>query len=71
MYVLERLTPQKAEAHTRRRWTRYAFCGDSAALERVMKGQRRPEDWRIVQVPGTVQATLLRDRAKPPMLMAG
>ena len=71
MYVLERLTPQKAGARPRRCWTRCVCCGNPAVLERVMQGQRRPEDWRIVQAPGTVQAAVLRDRDKPPMLMAG
>lgn len=48
MYVLERLIFQGTVCC----WKPYASCGNRALLERVQAGQRWPEHWRIVFVPG-------------------
>ena len=51
MYVLEFRTANRH--HT---WLRCAICETKAPLERVRQGQPDLTRWRILRLPGTVQA---------------
>lgn len=33
-------------------WKQYALCGSRFLLEQIREAQKRPEDWRIVRIPG-------------------
>lgn len=60
MYVLEYkqlYIPREALTKNRCfqgfRWKQYAVCAEKEPLERVLAEQRRKEDWRIIQMPGS------------------
>lgn len=71
MYVLERYVFREKEARPQHRWIKYVLCGSSAPLERVLQGQRKLADWRIIQIPGSVQSALLGNGGTASMLKAG
>lgn len=56
MYVLMRRVPQQGG---RRRWVRYALCGSAGILERVVRGQPDPANWRVDVSPETIQTACL------------
>lgn len=35
------------------RWKQYAVCAEKEPLERVLAEQKRKENWRIIQMPGS------------------
>nr|DAO74685.1 MAG TPA: hypothetical protein [Caudoviricetes sp.] len=60
MYVLEYkqlYIPREALTKNRCfqgfRWKQYAVCAEKELLERVLAEQKRKEDWRIIQMPGS------------------
>ncbi len=56
MYVLMRRVPQQGG---RRRWVRYALCGSAGILERAVRGQPDPANWRVDVSPETIQTAFL------------
>lgn len=62
MYVLEFRTANRH--HT---WLRCAICETKAPLERVRRGQPNMTRWRILRLPGTVQAACAKWRSVPLM----
>jgi hypothetical protein len=62
MYVLEFRTAN--QHHT---WLRCAICETKAPLERVRRGQTDMMRWRILRLPGTVQAACAKWRSVPLM----
>lgn len=62
MYVLEFRTANRH--HT---WLRRAICETKAPLERVRRGQMDMMRWRILRLPGTVQAACAKWRSVPLM----
>lgn len=56
MYVLMRRISHRGGRH---QWVRYALCGSAGILERVIRGQPDPADWRIAISPETVQSACL------------
>lgn len=48
MYALERRTGS--------RWMRCAVCHNRPLLDRVWAGQPQPKKWRVVAVPGSMEA---------------
>lgn len=62
MYVLEFRTANRH--HT---WLRCAICETKAPLERVRRGQTDMMRWRILRLPGTVQAACAKWRSVPLM----
>lgn len=62
MYVLEFRTTNRH--HT---WLRCAICETKAPLERVRRGQPNMTRWRILRLPGTVQAACAKWRSVPLM----
>lgn len=62
MYVLEFRTANRH--HT---WLRCAICETKAPLERVRRGQTDMMRWRILRLPGTVQAACVKWRSVPLM----
>lgn len=62
MYVLEFRTANRH--HT---WLRCAICETKAPLERVRRGQMDMMRWRILRLPGTVQAACAKWRSVPLM----
>ena len=62
MYVLEYkqlYIPREALTKNRCfqgfRWKQYAACAEKEPLERVLAEQKRKEDWRIIQMPGSLE----------------
>ncbi len=60
MYVLEYkqlYIPREALTKNRCfqgfRWKQYAVCAEKEPLERVLAEQKRPSNWRIIQMPGS------------------
>ena len=60
MYVLEYkqlYIPREALTKNRCfqgfRWKQYAVCAEKEPLKRVLAEQKRKEDWRIIQMPGS------------------
>lgn len=60
MYVLEYkqlYIPREALTKNRCfqgfRWKQYAVCAEKEPLERIPAEQKRKEDWRIIQMPGS------------------
>lgn len=60
MYVLEYkqlYIPREALTKNRCfqgfRWKQYAVCAEKEPLERVLAEQKRKENWRIIQMPGS------------------
>lgn len=37
------------------RWKQYAICTEKEPLERFLAEQKRQEDWRIIQTPGSIE----------------
>lgn len=37
------------------RWKQYAVCAEKEPLERFLAEQKRQEDWRVVQMPGSIE----------------
>lgn len=62
MYALEFRAPSRH--HT---WIRCAICETKAPLERVRQGQPDMTRWRILRLPGTVQAACTKWRSVPLM----
>lgn len=62
MYALEFRTANRH--HT---WLRCAICETKAPLERVRRGQPNMTRWRILRLPGTVQAACAKWRSVPLM----
>ena len=62
MYALEFRTANRH--HT---WLRCAICETKDPLERVRRGQTDMMRWRILRLPGTVQATCTKWRSVPLM----
>lgn len=62
MYVLEFRTANRH--HT---WLRCAICETKDPLERVRRGQTDMMRWRILRLPGTVQAACAKWRSVPLM----
>ena len=62
MYVLEFRTANRH--HT---WLRCAICETKAPLECVRRGQTNMTRWRILRLPGTVQAACVKWRSVPLM----
>ncbi len=48
-------------------WIRCAICETKAPLERVRQGQPDMTRWRILRLPGTVQAACAKWRSVPLM----
>ena len=48
-------------------WIRCAICETKAPLERVRQGQPDMTRWRILRLPGTVQAACVKWRSVPLM----
>ena len=40
------------------RWKQYAVCAEKEPLERFLAEQKRQEDWRVVQMPGSIERDL-------------
>ncbi len=62
MYVLEYkqlYIPREALTKNRCfqgfRWKQNAVCAGKEPLERVLAEQKRKEDWRIIQMPGSLE----------------
>lgn len=62
MYVLEYkqlFIPREALTKNRcfqgYRWKQYAACTEKEPLERILTAQKRKEDWRIIQMPGSIE----------------
>lgn len=62
MYVLEYkqlYIPREALTKNRCfqgfRWKQYAVCAGKEPLERVLAEHKRKEDWRIIQMPGSLE----------------
>ena len=62
MYVLEFRTANRH--HT---WLRCAICETKVPLERVRRGQPNMTRWRVLCLPGTVQAACAKWRSVPLM----
>ena len=62
MYALEFRTANRH--HT---WLRCAICETKAPLERARRGQPNMTRWRILRLPGTVQAACAKWRSVPLM----
>lgn len=37
------------------RWKQYALCAEKEPLERIRSEQKRPENWRVVQMCGRLE----------------
>ena len=46
-------------------WIRCAICETKAPLERVRQGQPDLTRWRVLRLPGTVQAACVKWRSVP------
>ena len=62
MYALEFRT-----ANRRHPWIRCAICEAKTPLERVRQGQSDMTRWRVLRIPGTVQAACAKWRSVPLM----
>lgn len=60
MYVLEFRV-----ANQHHIWIRCAICEMKTPLERVRRGQPDMTRWRVLHLPGTVQATCAKWRSMP------
>ena len=60
IYALMRRNPRRTQ---RRRWIRYALCGNAAILERVVLGQPDPKEWKVVSMPGSIRSAWLTQRS--------
>lgn len=58
MYVLERLTFQGMDCCPQYRWIQMALCEKRPPLDKVMAGQKRPSDWRVVFMPCTMREVM-------------
>ena len=56
MYVLMRRVSQRGG---RCQWVRYALCSSAGTLERVIRGQPDPTNWRVDVSPETIQTACL------------
>ena len=37
------------------RWKQYALCAEKEPLVQFLAAQKRQEDWRIIQTPGSIE----------------
>lgn len=55
MYALERWVLVKTGQCSRYCWQRYAVSANRLLLDRVRRGQAKPQEWRIVSMAFSIQ----------------
>lgn len=58
MYALEYLAFQGLNCCPQYQWKQYAVCDSRAPLDKVRAGQPRPDSWRVVYMPCSMQEVM-------------